>query len=41
MDDVCSAINAEPGDGFTVIADVKNNVFCSPHITGCTVDSAV
>ena len=24
-----------------VIADVKNNVFCSPHITGCTVDSAV
>ena len=41
MDDVCAAINAEPGDGFTVIADVKNSVFCSPHITGCTVDSAV
>ena len=41
MDDICSAINAEPGDGFTVIADVQNNVFCSPHITGCTVDSAV
>ena len=41
MDDVCAAINAEPGDGFTVIADVKNSVFCTPHITGCTVDSAV
>ena len=41
MDDVCAAINSEPGDGFTVIADVKNSVFCSPHITGCTVDSAV
>tara|TARA_R100000231_G_scaffold8251_2_gene11067 strand:+ start:692 stop:1045 length:354 start_codon:yes stop_codon:yes gene_type:complete len=41
MDDVCAAINAHPGDGFTVIADVKNGVFCSNHITGCTVDSAV
>tara|TARA_Y100001963_G_scaffold141934_1_gene210823 strand:+ start:790 stop:1143 length:354 start_codon:yes stop_codon:yes gene_type:complete len=41
MDDVCSAINANPGDGFTVIADVQNGVYCSEHITGCTVDSAV
>ena len=41
MDDVASAMSATPGDGFTVIADVKNSVFCSPHITGCTVDSAV
>ena len=41
MDDVCAAMNANPGDGFTVIADVKNNAFCSNHITGCTVDSAV
>ena len=41
MDDVCSAINGNPGDGFTVIADVKNSVYCSDHITGCTVDSAV
>jgi hypothetical protein len=41
MDDVCAAINGNPGDGFTVIADVKNGVYCSEHITGCTVDSAV
>lgn len=41
MDDLVTAINANPGDGFQVIADVANNVFCSEHITGCTVDSAV
>ena len=41
MDDVVSAINANPSDGFTVIADVQNGVYCSTHITGCTVDSAV
>jgi len=41
MDDVASAMSATPGDGFTVIADVKNAKFCSAHITGCTVDSAV
>jgi hypothetical protein len=41
MDDVVSAINANPGDGFVVIADVANNTYCSNHITGCTVDSAV
>ena len=41
MDDVASAMSARPGDGFTVIADVQNNVFCSEHITGCTIDSAV
>lgn len=39
MDDVCAAMSATPGDGFTVIADVQNGVFCSPHITGCTVDT--
>ena len=41
MDDVVSAINANPSDGFTVIADVHNATYCSTHITGCTVDSAV
>ena len=41
MDDVISAINANPGDGFTVIADVFKGTYCSEHITGCTVDSAV
>tara|TARA_R100001463_G_scaffold7005_1_gene22548 strand:+ start:56 stop:409 length:354 start_codon:yes stop_codon:yes gene_type:complete len=40
MDDVVSAINANPGDGFTVVADVANSTFCSDHITGCTVTSA-
>tara|TARA_R100001443_G_scaffold34992_2_gene48769 strand:- start:829 stop:1182 length:354 start_codon:yes stop_codon:yes gene_type:complete len=41
MDDLCTAMNSNPGDGFVVIADVANSNFCSPHITGCTVDSAV
>tara|TARA_R100000234_G_scaffold117203_1_gene95296 strand:+ start:467 stop:820 length:354 start_codon:yes stop_codon:yes gene_type:complete len=41
MDDLASAISANPGSGFTVICDVQNSVFCSDHITGCTVDSAV
>ncbi len=41
MDDVVSAINANPGDGFIVIADDHNGTYCSEHITGCTVDSAV
>ena len=41
MDDIASAMSTNPGDGFTVIADVKNGVYCSTHITGCTVDSAV
>ena len=41
MDDVASAMSATPGDGFTVIADVQNQKFCSRHITGCTIDSAV
>lgn len=41
MNDLVAAINANPGDGFKVIADVANSVFCSKHITGCTVDSAV
>ncbi len=41
MDDVCSAMNSNPGDGFVVIADDYNKTYCSEHITGCTVDSAV
>ncbi len=41
MDDVASAMSATPGDGFTVIADVQNGKFCSRHITGCAIDSAV
>jgi len=41
MDDLAAAMSSNPGDGFTVICDVQNNVFCSEYITGCTVDSAV
>tara|TARA_R100001594_G_scaffold27272_1_gene52017 strand:+ start:574 stop:927 length:354 start_codon:yes stop_codon:yes gene_type:complete len=41
MDDVVSAINSNPGNGFVVIADDHNKTYCSEHITGCTVDSAV
>ena len=41
MDDICAAINSNPGDGFVVIADDHNKTYCSEHITGCTVDSAV
>ena len=41
MDDIAAAMSSNPGTGFTVICDVQNNVFCSDHITGCTVDSAV
>jgi hypothetical protein len=41
MDDVISAMNSTPGDGFVVICDVLNGVFCSPHITGCTIDTTV
>ena len=41
MDDVANAMASTPGDGFVVIADDKNSVYCSEHITGCTVDSAV
>ena len=40
MDDLTAAISATPGDGFTVIADVKNGVFCSKHIINCTIDEA-
>ena len=40
MDDVCKAMNST-GDGFVVIADVQNGVYCSEHITGCTVDSVI
>jgi len=40
MDDLSAAINATPGDGFTVIADAQNGVFCSKHIIGCTIDDA-
>jgi hypothetical protein len=41
MDDVVSAMNATPGDGFTVIADVLNSIFCSQHITGATINTEV
>ena len=41
MDELTAAMNSNPGDGFIVIADVANGVFCSDHITGCAVDSAV
>lgn len=41
MDDLVAAINSNPGNGFVVLSDDKNNVFCSPHITGCTVDDEV
>jgi len=41
MDDVVAAMNSNPSDGFVVICDVKNSVFCSPHITGCTIDTTV
>ncbi len=41
MDDIASAMNSNPGDGFVVIADDHNQTYCSEHITGCTVDSAV
>ena len=41
MDDNVSAINSNPGDGFIVIADDHKLTYCSRHITGCTVDSAV
>ena len=39
MEDVVSAINSTPGDGFVVICDVLNQVFCSPHITNCIIDT--
>ena len=41
MDDVVAAMNSTPGDGFVVMCDVLNSVFCSPHITGCTVNTVV
>ena len=41
MDDLTAAMNSNPSDGFVVIADDHAGVYCSEHITGCTVDSAV
>ena len=41
MDDLVAAINSNPGNGFVVLSDDKNSVFCSPYITGCTVDDEV
>jgi hypothetical protein len=41
MDDVVAAMNSTPGDGFVVMCDVLNGVFCSPHITGCTINTTV
>ena len=41
MDDVAAAMNSTVGDGFVVMCDVLNSIFCSPHITGCTIDTTV
>ena len=41
MDDLVAAINSNPSNGFVVLSDDKNGVFCSAHITGCTVDDEV
>jgi len=41
VDDIVNAMNSNPDDGFVVIADAKNGVFCNPLITGVSVDSAV
>lgn len=38
---VTSAMNTGPNsDGFIVIADALNSVFCSPHITDCQLKYA-
>ena len=39
MDDVVAAMNSTPDDGFVVIADVLNQVFCSQYITSCAIDT--
>jgi nitrogen regulatory protein PII len=41
MDDVAAAMNSTVGDGFVVMCDVLNSIFCSPHITGCTINTTV
>tara|TARA_R100000388_G_scaffold34186_1_gene26508 strand:+ start:488 stop:847 length:360 start_codon:yes stop_codon:yes gene_type:complete len=36
MQDIAATINGHPhSNGFTVIADDENDVFCSDHITAC------
>jgi len=35
---VVSAINAQPGDGFTVVCDALNSKFVSSLITDCTIN---
>lgn len=39
--DLVAAMNSTPGDGFVTIADVKNGIFCSNHITGITINTEV
>jgi len=41
MDDIIAAINSTPGDGFVVIGDDHAGTYCSEHIEGISVDSAV
>lgn len=41
MDDLVAATNSNPSDGFVVICDVKNKVFCSPFITGAAINTTV
>ena len=38
LEDIASTINRGPhSNGFCVIADDENDVFCSAHITACTL----
>ena len=36
MEDIAATINGHPhSNGFTIIADDENDVFCSDHIGAC------
>ena len=39
MDDIAAAMAGD--NAFVVVADDHKKIYCSEHITGCTVDSAV
>ena len=41
MDHLVDAINSNPSDGFVVILDRKNQVFCSPYINGGNINTTV
>ena len=41
MDHLVDAINSNPSDGFVVILDIQNQVFCSPYITGGNINTTV